>query len=372
MPVAGRLLIAVLFLAGLSCRAFGGPSESDLKSLRLPDGFTMGLFASGLEGPRFMAFDPSGTLYVTLTRTGDVIALPDGDGDGRADRAVPAAGNLNRPHGIAFSDGYVYVAETDRVVRFRQEPQSLLLREKETAVPELPTKGGGHFTRTVAFGPDGMMYVSVGSSCNACVEEELERAAITRFDPDGGNREIYARGLRNSVGLAFHPATGELFATENGRDWLGDDLPPDEINIIKQGGHYGWPFCYGRRVPDREFKRPGFCETTIPPVLEIQAHSAPLGLAFYTAEQFPPRFRGGLFVAFHGSWNRTAPTGYKVVFVPFEKNRPAGPYEDFIVGWLRGGSYWGRPAGVAQGPSGELYISDDYAGAIYRVTYRSR
>lgn len=368
--MAGKLVIALFFLAGLSCSAFGGPSESDLKSLTLPRGFAIHLYASGLEGPRFMAFDPSGNLYVTLTRKGDVLALPDKDGDGRADRAVLAARNLNRPHGIAFFGGHVYIAETGRVLRFRQEPESLVLRNKESVVPELPTKGGGHFTRTVVFGPDGKMYVSVGSSCNACLEEEQERASLLRFDSGGGNKETYARGLRNSVGLAFHPVTGELFGTENGRDWLGDDLPPDEINRINRGGHYGWPFCYGIRVPDREFERPGFCETTVSPVVEIQAHSAPLGLAFCTGEAFPSRYRGGLFVAFHGSWNRTVPTGYKVVFVPFEKNRPVGAYEDFITGWQRGGSHWGRPAGIVQGPSGALFISDDYSGAIYRVTYR--
>jgi glucose/arabinose dehydrogenase len=347
----------------------GGSRHPETKGLKLPDGFSIGVFADGLDGPRLMAFGPSGVLHVTQTRKSSVLALPDADGDGVSDRKVTVASRLDNPHGIAFFKGHVYIAGTERIVRFTQEPGSLLFADKEVLVRDLPTEGGGHFTRTVVFGPDEKMYVSVGSSCNVCVEDDRRRAAVLRFDPDGSNPEVFAEGLRNSVGIVFHPDTGELFGTDNARDWLGDDLPPDEVNIIRQGKHYGWPFCYGRRVADPEFDRAGFCKRTEPPAMHIQAHSAPLGLRFYTGSAFPERYRGGLFVALHGSWNRSVPTGYKVITVPFKNGQPSAPYEDFITGWLKGKSKWGRPVDVVQGPGGDLFISDDYEGRIYRVYY---
>lgn len=374
MRLATPIALAVFF--ALACSdSRGGPGGEEngpLEGLSLPPGFSISVYAEGLEGPRFMAFDPNGNLYVTLTKKGTVVALPDKNRDGRADKTVTAASGLSLPHGIAFYEGRAYVAETGRVSRFMQDPETLAFLDREVVVPVLPTRGGGHFTRTVAFGPDGKMYVSVGSSCNVCVEEKRERASVLRFNPDGSGKEIFAEGLRNSVGLAFHPESGELFATENGRDWLGDDLPPDEINALKKGGHYGWPYCYGHGVVDPKFNNKGFCPGTVPPVVEIQAHSAPLGLAFYSAEKFPARYRGGLFVALHGSWNRTLPTGYKIIYVPFSGAGPAGAYEDFVTGWLRGGSYWGRPAGIIETPGGDILISDDFAGTIYRVTYQGK
>jgi glucose/arabinose dehydrogenase len=237
-------------------------------------------------------------------------------------------------------------------------------------VPDLP-KGGGHWTRTIAFGPDGKLYVSVGSSCNVCEEADPRRAAILQFNPDGTGGRIFARGIRNAVGIAFHPQTGDLWATNNGRDWLGDDFPPETILIVKDGAHHGWPYCNGTRIPDPDFGRPDFCRTTAIPALEIQSHSAPLGLTFYAGEAFPQAYRGSVFVALHGSWNRSVPTGYKVIRIPVRDGKPGAP-EDFIVGWLRAGRAWGRPVDVVTGKDGALYVSDDRAGSIYRIFHPGR
>jgi glucose/arabinose dehydrogenase len=364
-----RLFLSVLFVLAFSCTASSLPG-GETSGLFLPEGFKISVFASGIEGARFMAFNPDGVLYATLTRKGKVVALLDENKDGNAEKIIEAVSGLNNPHGIAFFKGYVYIAETDKVARFREDAKSRKFYDMKIIVPNLPSKGGGHFTRTVVFGPDGKMYVSAGSSCNICEEEDERRAAILRFNPDGSGAELYARGLRNSVGLAFNPVTGGLFAAENGRDWLGDDLPPDEVNLIKEKRHYGWPYCYGRRITDPEYDKVDFCMTTEPSLIDIQAHSAPLGLRFYTGRKFPEKYRGALFMALHGSWNRTVPTGYKVVIAPFKDGMPSGAYEDFITGWLKEGSKSGRPVDIIEDKEGNLYISDDYAGVIYRVGYK--
>jgi glucose/arabinose dehydrogenase len=362
--IAAYILLSV-FLTGQS-------SAGVINTLKLPPGFRINIFAEGLRGPRFMAFNPDGILHVTLTRADRVVALPDFDGNGTADKIITIASGLNNPHGIAFFKEHVYIAETVKVVRFRQNDSSLRFEDNETIVPELPTKGGGHYTRTVVFGPDGKMYVSVGASCNLCIESDKRRASVLRFNPDGSSPEIYAEGLRNSVGIVFHPKSGELYGTDNGRDWLGDDLPPDEINIIRRGRHYGWPYCYGQRIVDPEFDEEKFCRSTEPAVADIQAHSAPLGLAFYTGTSFPERYRGRLFVALHGSWNRSIPTGYKVISFPVKNGKISENHEDFITGWLRGNFKSGRPVDIVQDTNGNLFISDDYGGRIYRVTYEKR
>lgn len=342
--------------------------------IALPPGFRITEFASGFGSPRFMTLDPAGTLLVSTPRQGRVVALPDRDGDGRADTVVTVADGLDLPHGLAFKDGQLWVAETGRVRRFRYDPATLKASDPVVVVPNLPP-GGGHWTRTIAFGPDGRLYVSVGSSCNVCREADPRRAAITRYNADGSGAETIATGVRNAVGLAFRPGTGELWATINERDWRGDDLPPDYITEIKDGGFYGWPECFaagGKIVPDPDFRSTGErCRRMTLPTIEIQAHSAPLGLAFYTGQRFPPEYRGSLFVAYHGSWNRSVPTGYKVVRVPFKDGRP-GAVEDFATGWLQGGSVRGRPVGLLVSADGALYLSADglSADAIYRISYR--
>ena len=335
-------------------------------TITLPAGFQLETFASGLGAPRFMAVSPSGDLFVSIPSRGQVVVLPDRNGDGKADRTVVFADGLNRPHGLAFHQGFLYAAETGAVVRFPYRAGELAGGKPSVVVPDLP-KGSGHWTRTIAFGPDGKLYVSVGSSCNVCGETDPRRAAVLQFSPDGSGGRVFARGIRNAVGIAFHPQKGELWATNNGRDWLGDDFPPETILIVKDGAHYGWPHCNGQRIPDPDFGRPDFCKAVALPTAEIQAHSAPLGLTFYTGETFPAEYRGDLFVALHGSWNRSVPTGYKVVRIPMRDGKPGTP-QDFAAGWLQGGRAWGRPVDVITGRDGAMYVSDDRAGTIYRIS----
>jgi glucose/arabinose dehydrogenase len=342
---------------------------STADNIKVPEGFTLEEYATDLGSPRFMALSTDNVLFVTDIKGGRVVALPDRNRDGLKDDVKIFIKDLNRPHGIAFHNGHLYVGETNQIVRFKYNGITSEPGEKEIIVPDLPTKG--HFTRTVSFGPDGKMYVSIGSSCNVCVEDDDKRATIMRFNPDGSEGEIYATGLRNSVGLNWHPRTGALWATDNGRDWLGDNLPPDEVNIIQQKNDYGWPYCYGDKVPDPEFAYPKRCEDTIAPVIEIQAHSAPLGLTFYDGKMFPSEYQGDLFIALHGSWNRSKPTGYKVVRVKIEDGK-VEKIDDFAFGWLVGSKKTGRPVDVLVGKKGELYISDDYGGKIYKVTSKIR
>lgn len=360
--VIGRLLLlsAVLLLPGGA-----GAQQAQLK---VPPGFHVDLFASSVGSVRLMALDPAGTLLVSVPSRGQVLALPDRDGDGKADAIQTVVEGLDQPHGLAFKDGALYVAEGGRVQRFRYDPATRKATQGTVVVRDLP-RGGNHWTRTVVFGPDGRLYVSVGSSCNVCRESDKRRAAVLRYQADGSGEQVFATGLRNAVGLAFHPSTGVLWATVNERDWRGDDVPPDYVTEVKDGAFHGWPDCMtvgGKVIADDKGAR---CDGVTRPTVEIQAHSAPIGLAFYTASQFPAEYRGSLFVAYRGSWNRTILTGYKVVRVRFQDGKPAG-VEDFATGWLEGSSAWGRPVDVMVGRDGALYVSDQGAGRIYRISYR--
>lgn len=312
------------------------------RTLKIPPGYKIEVFADGFENPRFMAIDPdNGDLYLTELNNGKVWNVS---------QHQLLDQDLGHPHGITFFQGDLYVSNITSVFRFHNG-------QKETLIDDLPGNPG-HNSSTVAFGPDGKLYVSRGSSCNAC-ENEVRRAAILRFDADGKNEEIFATGLRNSVGLVFHPQTGELWATENGRDLLGDDLPPEEINIIKEGKDYGWPYCYSRNVPDPDFGTTEICNAKEPPYIEMQAHSAPLGLRFDEGAK-------NLYVAFHGSWNRSVPTGYKIVRIADPTGSPK--IADYITGWRpEGQSAWGRPVDVIFDRAEAMYISDDVAGVIYRL-----
>jgi glucose/arabinose dehydrogenase len=331
-------------------------------TLNLPQGWRAQLFAAGLAGPRLLAFDEQGVLHVTLTRAGAVVALPDRDQDGVADGVVAVREGLERPHGLAFRDGWLYIAETGRVVRLRGAAGGLERPTLESVVPELPA-GGNHYTRTLGFGPDGGLYVSVGSSCNVCVEPDPRRAAILRFEADGSGGRIYARGLRNAVGFTWQPGTGALIATNNGRDMLGDDLPPETLNVVRDGDDFGWPRCHVGRLVDPDFGRADACSGVAAPRAEMQAHAAPLGLAFYPDA-------ASVLVAQHGSWNRSVPVPPQLVRVVLRADGGSA-VEPFASGWQLGGgeaSRWGRPVDVAAGPDGAVYVSDDGAGAIYRLT----
>jgi glucose/arabinose dehydrogenase len=345
----------------------------DLGRLRLPSGFHIAIFANAPHA-RMMAFSPAGVLLVTETSEGKVVGFPDPRRTGHPERTVTVLDDLNAPHGIAFHDGKLYVAETNQVRRYDWD-ETQLRASNGRVMAQLPGSGE-HFTRTLQFA-NGKMYVSVGSSCNACVENDRRRATVLEFKEDGSGERVFAYGLRNAVGLALNSKTGTIWVTENGRDWLGDNLPPDEINDLgANGGDFGWPYCYGNRVTDTSHTKPGDerCKGTISPKVEIQAHSAPLGLAFYTGTMFPAEYRDNLFVALHGSWNRSVPTGYKVIRIKLNpKSEPEG-VSDFITGWLRPGEtrkgvWMGRPVGIVVGPEGALYVSDDSSGLIYRVTW---
>lgn len=351
-------------------RGIEAPSPDAVQELlSVPDGFAVDLWATGLPNARFLRFTPAGDLLLSTPRSGRVVLLErDANGDGRTDGARTLLEGLDRPHGLDLRNGWLYIGETGAIARVRFDAASRQTEGPvERIVSDLPA-GGNHWTRTLRFGPDGWLYVSVGSSCNVCIEVDPRRAAIMRFRPDGSNPGIFATGLRNSVGFDWQPGTGELYATDNGRDLLGDDFPPCELNRIVEGGFYGWPFASGDRVPDPDLGA-GYEEriaTSIPPVHGFRAHNAPLGITFLRSEHLAAPYRGAALVALHGSWNRTRKDGYEVVSLHWN---PDGQIEErpFLTGFLRDERVVGRPVDVAEGPDGAIYVSDDYAGAIYRI-----
>lgn len=342
--------------------------EDSGRSIVLPPGFRISLFSDGLDDPRMMTIGPDGQLYVAERGAGRILRLTDADMNGSLDQIEIVAEGLNAPSSLAFfQDGSLYVGETTRVLRFPPIAGQQEFGQPEVVIADLP--GGGHNTRTVLFSPDyASLFVSIGSSCNICEEDDPRRAAIMRYNPDGSGERIFAKGLRNAVGITIKPGTNDLWATNNGRDFLGDDLPPETVYLIKEGKDYGWPVCHSGRIIDPDMGSPTACQNIEKPVVEMQAHSAPLGLEFYSGDQFPAMYQGDLFIAFHGSWNRSSPVGYKIVRIPIDGST-MGPVEDFATGWLTGGSSWGRPVDVLTGPDGSLFISDDSGGRIYRIFY---
>ncbi len=375
--LAAGALAGFLLAGGPSkpARAFSlfGPEET-VPALQVPEDLQVTLFAAHVPRARHMAFDDQGHLFLSLAREGRVVALPDTNGDGRADRIVSILTRGDVPHGLAFvqrpSGYYLYIAEQRRVIRLKRKKPPFDYGRPEVIVSGIPA--GGHSTRTIKI-KDGKLYLSVGSSCNVCLEENPMRAAITRYDLDGRNGEVFARGLRNSVGIEFSPYSGELWGVNNGRDWLGDDHPREELNIIRKGRHYGWPYCYEDRVPDPEFGDRYDCALTEPPAYTFTAHMAPLGLEFYQNGALPARYNHSLFIAFHGSWNRSVPAGYKIVRVILNDRGEIQRHEDFITGWLEpNGNKQGRPVDVIRTPDGHLLISDDYRGVVYRVSPRTQ
>lgn len=331
--------------------------------LQIPEGFRIGVFATNLPGVRDLQFAPRGTLLASLPKEGRVVALPDKNNDGIADEAIDIVARLNKPHGIAFYDSKLFVAEENRVTRYRFDETNL------TALPEeklfdLP-RGGRHTTRSIVFDKKGNMYVSLGSTCDTCIEREEFIGTVIISDSQGKKPQVFSRGLRNAVFLTLHPSTDQVWVTEMGRDFLGDDLPPDEVNILKENADFGWPFCYGDKVWDKSFgqRDQAFCNNTISPFYQIPAHSAPLGLTFIDSPQMS-EWQGDLLVAYHGSWNRSTPAGYKIVRITTGND----PQEhDFITGFLQGGQALGRPVDLIFDPNGSLYISDDKAGAVYKM-----
>jgi glucose/arabinose dehydrogenase len=350
------------------------PSSDQFGSrIRVPPGFSAGLFAEQLPSVRFLCPLAGGGLLASTPRDGKVWLLaPDRDGDGRSDGVRALLENLSRPHGLDLFGDWLYVAEGDGVGRVRIDRETGELRGKyERVVNDLP-QAGNHWTRSVRFGPDGAMYVTVGSSCNVCVESDARRAAMLRFQPDGRDGRIFATGLRNSVGFDWQPGTNVLYATDNGRDLLGDDFPPCELNRIESGGFYGWPVANGDRVPDPDqgAGQEERIRSSIPPAHSFGAHTAPLGIVFLRNAGLPAEWRGAALVALHGSWNRTRKSGYKVVSLHWGADGAIAE-RDFMVGFERNEDVIGRPVDVAEAADGTIYVSDDYASSVYWVRYGS-
>jgi glucose/arabinose dehydrogenase len=367
--LAGGALAAIV-VAGLLQES--GPPSDPPPPINLPPGFRADVFAAGLGQPRALTVDPAGTLIVSIPSHGKVVALID-RGAGRSVRTVTVAEGLHLPHGLAFRHGDLYVAETGRILRFRYDVKTLAARDPVVVVADLPA-GAHHWTRGIAFGPDGAFYVSVGSSCDICREADRRRASIVGYKPDGSGERLFATGLRNPVGLAFHPRSGVLWTTVNERDWRRGGAPPDYVTEVYQGGAYGWPDCYAERgmfVGDPELKDRHDCHGLTLPTFEVAAHSAPLGLAFYSGTAFPAPYRESLFVAMHGSRPELPSAGYKLVRVVFRDGRPVD-IEDFATGWRRDGRVWGRPVDTVADHDGALYVSDDYGGRIIRIGFRAR
>jgi len=357
-----------------------------MQNLSLPEGFEVNVFARDLKNPRMIAVGDDGTVYVTEPAENRTIALVDVDGDGISDRERVVASELAGVHGIAVHGGKLYLA-TPTELYVAEIGLDGEVGEPQILVDDLPD-GGQHPNRTFLIGPDGRIYLSVGSTCNACIEPNPEHATILQIEQNGSSRRIYARGLRNTLGFAMHPVTGEMWGVDQGTDWLGDDEPPEELNRIVDGKDYGWPWCYGKGQVDEvisqkpeNMTKEEYCSGTEPSVLEYQAHSSPIQLVFYNATQFPEEYRNDAFVTFRGSWNREPAVGYKVVRVLFdEAGEPTG-FEDFLTGFLvnngtngtngtNGIAFFARPAGMAVAWDGSLLVGDDVNGVIYRISYR--
>ncbi len=341
-------------------------------TVMLAAGFTLDVYAQNLGPVRFMAVRPSDGMLFVADGNGRILILPDANHDGKADTTAVFASNLRQPSSIAFYQDWVYVGETNDVARFSapnnaMQPQG----SKEVVIPNLPPPTD-HWTRTIAFGPDGKLYLAIGSDCNVCEQKDNRRAAISVYDPDGKNGRLFATGLRNAVGFTWQPGTNVMWATVNGRDSIGDDIPPDELRIVRDGSFNGFPYCYNGTTPNPEYRDPSRCAQAVPAEVALPAHSAALGLTFGDQFNAPQLYKDSIYIAYHGSWNRSVKTGYKVVRVPFV-NGQAGQPEDFAWGWLPGsannpGQVWGRPVGVTIGSDGAMYVTDDDTGRVYRIT----
>ncbi len=348
----------------------GGEANTRLSRVKFPPGFSISLYAVGVDGARSMVRGEKGALFVGTRSEGRVYALVDSDNDYRVDKKYVIASGLNSPNGVALKGGSLYVAEISRVLRFDNIEKRLDNPPEPAVVYDKFPAEEHHGWKYIAFGPDGMLYVPVGAPCNICKSENPIFDTITRMKPDGTGLEIYARGVRNTVGFDWHPDTKELWFTDNGRDWMGNNRPPDELNRAPgKGLHFGYPFCHGKDIVDPKLGSGKKCGDYVPPVQELGPHVAALGMKFYTGRQFPSKYRGRVFIAEHGSWNRTPPIGYRVTTVTLDGNR-AEKYEVFAEGWLQGTKAWGRPVDIVMLPDGSLLVSDDRGGVIYRISYR--
>ena len=359
-------------LALLAFTATVSAQKLPLDKIKLPPGFTISVFADNVPNARAMALGDQGTLFVGSMRAGKVYAIK--IRDNKAVETLTIASGLDMPVGVAFRGGALYVSDVSRILRYDHIEANLATPPRPVVVSAAFPPETHHGWKFIAFGPDGMLYVPVGAPCNICDPDSNRYANIMRIrvdkGADGGAPEVYARGVRNSVGFDWHPTTKELWFTDNGRDMLGDDLPADELNHApKPGMHFGYPYCHQGDAPDPQFGAQRQCAEFTPPAVKLGAHVAALGMRFYTGNLFPDEYRNNIFIAEHGSWNRSQKIGYRIVRVALSGNQPA-KHEVFAEGWLQGQAAWGRPADVLVTHDGALLVSDDQAGAIYRISYR--
>lgn len=342
----------------------------DLEQIRLPNGFEIEIYAAGLTNARQMALGDRGTLFVGSRTAGKIYAVSDLDQDGSAETKVTVARGLTMPTGLAFRDGALYVGAVSRVLRYDGIEDRLNDPPDPVVITDHLPSETHHGWKYLGFAPDGRLYVPVGAPCNVC-ENEGPYASILAMDADGANQQVFARGVRNSVGFDFHPVTGDLWFTDNGRDNLGDDIPPCELNHAPQAGlHFGFPYCHGGIIPDRRYGAKRACSEFTPPAQALGPHVAPLGMKFYTGDMFPPEYHHQIFIAEHGSWNRSTKIGYRITLVRLDGSGRAIAYEPFAEGWLQGQRAWGRPADVLVMPDGALLVADDTANVIYRISYK--
>ena len=364
-----RRLPALLYGIFLSAYSAHG-AELPLKDIKLPPGFEISIYAGNLPNARSLALSPKGTLFVGSLKEGKVYAVVTQPGETEAKKIFTIAQGLNMPNGVAFRNGALYVAEVNRVLRYDDIESRLANPPKPVTINDQFPKDRHHGWKFIAFGPDGLLYVPVGAPCNICEPDDNRYALISRLKADGTGTEVFARGVRNTVGFDWHPVTKELWFTDNGGDNLGDDVPPDELNHApKQGLNFGYPYCHGGDIPDPQFGKKRSCNEFTPPAQKLGPHVAALGMRFYTGSMFPSEYRNQIFIAEHGSWNRSTPIGYRITVVQLENNK-AVSYKPFAEGWLQRGQAWGRPVDVLVMSDGALLVSDDQAGAIYRIRYR--
>ncbi|GIV45719.1 MAG: sorbosone dehydrogenase [Ignavibacterium sp.] len=362
-----KILFGIIIIISISCSS---QDENNNSQIKLPPGFRISIYAENIPNARSIELSESGVLFVSTRTAGNVYALLDNNNDFKVDEVITIASGLDMPNGVALKDGDLYVAEVSRVIKFPQIEKNLRNNPSFIVVRDDFPTARSHGWKFIKFGPDGKLYIPVGAPCNICLSEDQRFASIMRMNPDGSDLEIFAHGVRNTVGFDWHPITNELWFTDNGRDMLGDDIPPDELNHAPvKGLHFGYPFLHGKNILDPEFGSQADTSLYTKPALELGPHVAALGMEFYTGQMFPEEYRNQIFIAEHGSWNRSKKIGYRVSLVRLKGNNVVS-YEPFAEGWLKGETVSGRPVDIEQMPDGSLLVSDDFANVIYRITYQ--
>jgi glucose/arabinose dehydrogenase len=373
MYCRAALLFAVtaaisVFPASCKNKSLHQVADPQFADIKLPEGFHISLFADSVNDARSLALGGNGTVFVGNREGDKIYALVDENKDGKADKKYVIVKDMNMPNGVAFRNGALYIAEVDKLWRIDNVEANLQHPPKPVLITDRLPHDKHHGWKFIAFGPDGKLYVPIGAPCNVCNPEDSVYASITRMNADGSGFEIFARGIRNTVGFDWEPQTNNLWFTDNGRDRLGDNIPPDELNEApRKGLNFGFPFCHGGDIQDPEYGEGHTCNEFVPPVMKLGPHVAALGMRFYTGNMFPKEYRNAIFIAEHGSWNRSAAIGYRIMMV--RKTDTGYHYSVFAEGWLKDGKAWGRPVDVLQVKDGSLLVSDDYGNRVYRITY---